>query len=226
VPAQGQAPQAQETRAYYQACAEAVVWTPRMLKALEEGVKGNKWFRLIDKVWAEPTLQQAWEKVRSNGGSPGVDGITIDRFAKDSQSRLLAVKEQIKTGSYQPKPVKRVWIEKPGSREKRPLGIPSVSDRIVQTALRMVIEPIFERDFAEHSYGYRPWRGCKDALRRVDALLAQGRAWVVEADLKACFERHPARAADGTGGKQNRRRASAGPHSQPPPPGGARRACA
>jgi retron-type reverse transcriptase len=78
----------------------------------------------------------AWEKVKSNAGACGVDGITIERFGKDSQSRLLAVKEQIKQGRYQPKPVKRVWIPKPGSAEKRPLGIPTVEDRVVQAALR------------------------------------------------------------------------------------------
>lgn len=170
---------------------EAGVWTERMLKALEEGVKGGVWHALIDKVWAESTLQRAWEQVQSNGGSPGVDGMTVERFAKDSQKRLLAVREQLRTKTYQPKPVKRVWIDKPGSREKRPLGVPSVTDRIVQSALRMVIEPIFERDFAEHSYGFRPGRGCKDALRRVDELLGAGRTWVVDADLKSYFDTIP-----------------------------------
>ena len=139
---------AHETHSHCWDWVEATVWTPRMLKALEAGLKGNKWFRLIDKVWAERTLERAWEKVRSNGGSPGVDGITIGRFEKDRQSRLLAVKEQLRSATYQPKPVKRVWIDKPGSREKRPLGVPTITDRIVQSALRMVIEPIFEKDFA------------------------------------------------------------------------------
>ena len=123
VPPDKEAQQAQDIRSRWE-WVEACVWTERMLKALEEGFEGNRWFRLIDKVWAERTLQRAWEKVRSNGGSPGVDGITIVRFNEDSQSRLLAVREQLKAGTYQPKPVKRVWIEKPGSREKRPLGVP------------------------------------------------------------------------------------------------------
>ena len=83
-----------------------------------------------------------------------MDGITVACFGKDSQSRLLAVNEQLKRGTYQPKPVKRVWIDKLGSAEKRPLGIPTVTDRVVQTALRMVIEPIFESRFAPHSYGF------------------------------------------------------------------------
>lgn len=171
--------------------AERGVWSEPMLVALERGVKGNKWFSLIDKVWSERTLELAWETVRSNAGACGVDGITIGRFAKDSQSRLLAVKEQLKRGAYQPKPVKRVWIDKPGSAEKRPLGIPTVADRVVQAAVRMVIEPIFESRFAEHSYGFRPGRGCKDALRRVGELLRAGNTHVVDVDIKGYFDSIP-----------------------------------
>jgi len=171
--------------------AERGVWTEPMLAALERGLKGNKWFSLIDKVSTERTLQLAWEKVRRNAGSCGVDGITIGHFEQDSQSRLLAVKEHLNKGTYQPKPVKRVWIEKPGSAEKRPLGIPTVTDRVVQTAVRMVIEPIFENRFAKHSYGFRPGRGCKDALRRVDELQKTGRSHVVEVDIKGYFDAIP-----------------------------------
>ena len=112
--------------------AERGVWSEPMLAALGRGLKGNKWFSLIDKVWSERTLELAWGKVKSNAGACGVDGITIERFAKDSPSRLLAVNEQLKRGIYQPKPVKRVWIDKPGSAEKRPLGIPTVTDRLVR----------------------------------------------------------------------------------------------
>ncbi len=162
-----------------------------MLAALERGLKGNKWFSLIDKVASERTLGLAWEKVRSNAGACGVDGITVGKFAKDSQSRLLAVNEQLKRNSYQPKPVKRVWIDKPGSAEKRPLGIPTVTDRVVQAAVRMVIEPIFENRFAEHSYGFRPGRGCKDALRRVEKLLRAGNTHVVDVDIKGYFDAIP-----------------------------------
>jgi RNA-directed DNA polymerase len=120
-----------------------------------------------------------------------VDGITVERFGKDSQSRLLAVKEHLSKGTYQPKPVKRVWIDKPGSAEKRPLGIPTVTDRVVQAAVRMVIEPIFENRFAEHSYGFRPGRGCKDALRRVEELLRAGRTHVVDVDVRGYFDSIP-----------------------------------
>jgi RNA-directed DNA polymerase len=124
----------------WQRCkAERGVWSEQMLVALERGVKGNKWFSLIDKVYAEGTLALAWAKVKSNDGAPGMDNITVERFDQESPKRLLAVREHLKEGSYQPKPVKRVWIPKPGSSERRPLGIPTVLDRVVQTALRMVI---------------------------------------------------------------------------------------
>lgn len=171
--------------------AERGVWSEKMLMALEGGVKGRVWFSLIDKVCAERTLELAWAKVSSNAGACGVDGITVKHFAKDSHNRLLAVKEHISEGSYQPRPVKRVMIPKLGSSELRPLGIPTVRDRVVQTALRMVIEPVFEREFAPHSYGFRPGRGCKDALRRVDGLLQGGLVHVVDVDIKGYFDSIP-----------------------------------
>lgn len=170
---------------------EPGVWSDRMLTALARGLKGNPWFSLIDKVYADRTLELAWEKVKSNAGGSGVDHITVTRFAKDCPRGLLDLKEQLRMASYQPRPVKRVWIPKPGTTEKRPLGIPTVRDRIVQTALRMVIEPIFEHRFAEHSYGFRPGRGCKDALRRVQTLLNEGYTWIVDADLKGYFDTIP-----------------------------------
>jgi RNA-directed DNA polymerase len=168
--------------------AERGVWSEKMLKTLVRGVKGGKWFSLIDKVYAERTLSLAWEKVQSNAGACGVDGITIARFAKDSQTRLLAVKEHLSKGSYQPKPVKRVRIPKPGSKQTRPLGIPTVTDRVVQQAVRMVLEPIYEHRFAEHSYGFRPERSCRDALRRVSGQLADGNTHVVDIDIQGYFD--------------------------------------
>jgi RNA-directed DNA polymerase len=171
--------------------AERGVWSEKMLMALETGVKGNVWFSLIDKIYGMRTLELAWAKVQLNAGACGVDGITVGHFGKDSQNRLLAVREQLKEGIYQPKPVKRVMIPKLGSSEKRPLGIPCVRDRVVQAATRMVIEPIFEREFAEHSYGFRPGRGCKDALRRVDELLESGLVHVVDVDIKGYFDSIP-----------------------------------
>lgn len=170
---------------------EASVWTERMLAALERGVKGGKWFSLMDKVWKMANLQSALQQVVRNQGGAGVDGQSCEDFLKVSSQRLPKLQEQLKQGSYQPKPVKRVWIPKLGSKELRPLGVPTVEDRVVQSALRNVIEPIFERTFAEHSYGFRPGRGAKPALRRVDQLLKTGHHWVVDADLKGYFDSIP-----------------------------------
>ena len=170
---------------------EASVWTTRMLKALETGMEGGKWFRLIDKVWSEKNLQSALEKVVANGGSAGVDGRSVEVVEKQSEEEIAILHRQLREEIYEPAPVKRVWIPKLGSPEKRPLGVPTVRDRIVQTALRNVIEPIFERDFAPQSYGFRPGRGCKDALRRVEELLKDGRVWVVDADIKGYFDTIP-----------------------------------
>ena len=150
--------------------------------------ESNKWFSLIDKVSSDRTLAIGWKKVKSNAGSCGVDGITIGTFAKDSEKRLLAGKEHLKQGTYQAKPIKRVYIPKAGSSEKRPLGIPTVTDRVVQAAVKLVIEPIFEREFAANSYGFRPGRGCKDALREVERLLREGNCHVVDVDIKGYFD--------------------------------------
>jgi RNA-directed DNA polymerase len=119
------------------------------------------------------------------------DGRKCRRYLEESHWRLPRLQEQIRRSDYQPKPVQRVWIPKLGSKELRPLGLPTVEDRVVEMALRNVIEPIFENDFAEHSYGFRPGRGAKDALRRVNELLRQGKIWVVDADIKGYFDNIP-----------------------------------
>ena len=170
---------------------EPAVWTERMLTTLEMGVKGGKWFSLIDKVYWVANLASAFTKVAANDGASGVDHVGVRDFERNLDSNLAKLHEQLRDGSYYPQAVRRVWIPKLGSTEKRPLGIPTVRDRTVQAAIRHVIEPIFERDFAEHSYGFRPGRGCKDALRRVDQLLKQGFRYVVDADLKAYFDSIP-----------------------------------
>ena len=171
---------------------ERCVWTERMLTALEtNNVKGGVWFRLIDKVFALRTLRAAFARVRANDGAAGVDHQTVRRFDQRLESNLERIAESLRERSYRPQAIRRVHIPKPGRREKRPLGIPTVRDRVVQAALRSVIEPIFEREFAEHSYGFRPNRGCKDALRRVDRLLRQGHCWVVDADLRSYFDTIP-----------------------------------
>ena len=171
------------------AASEPCVWTQRMLTALIKGVKGGVWFSLMDKVFARRTLENAFDRVKSNDGRAGIDRQTIDMFERRRDENLSRLHEDLREGTYRPQPILRMYIDKIGRKgEKRPLGIPTVRDRVVQTAVRMVLEPIFEADFAEHSYGFRPNRGCKDALRRVDKLLRQGYVWVVDADLKSYFD--------------------------------------
>ena len=169
------------------------IWTERMLAALvtasKQG-KQSKWFSLIDKVWRDSTLQAAWKQVRSRRGAAGIDGISIERFEANAPKYLGELAEQLKTGRYRPQPVRRAEIPKPDGTS-RPLGIPTVKDRVVQAALKRVIEPIFENEFCQTSYGFRPGRGCKDALRAVDGLLRQGYTHVVDADLKSYFDSIP-----------------------------------
>ena len=182
--------QAGDIRARW-AWAEPSVWTERMLTALEKGVKGGKWYSLMDKVHTLANLRAAFAKVKANRGGAGVDHQTIERFERHLEENLEKLSRTLKDGSYRPQAVRRVWIPKPGSKEKRPLGIPTVRDRVVQAALLTVLEPIFEREFAAQSYGFRPNRGCKDALRRVVELLKAGFTVVVDADLKSYFDTIP-----------------------------------
>ena len=169
---------------------EAGVWTERMLSALGNGVKGGKWYSLIDKVYAPATLELAWTKVQANKGAAGVDGQSVDRFAAKADVYLSELATALREDSYGPQAVKRVEIPK-GDGRTRPLGIPTVKDRIVQQAVRLVIEPIFESGFCDGSYGFRPERGCHDALREVDRLLKEGYTHVVDADLQSYFDTIP-----------------------------------
>ena len=184
------AKQAEERRARW-AWTEAEVWTNRMLTALEEGVKGGVWFGLFDKVYAPANLKAAWRKVQANQGAAGVDDQGVKEYAANAEANLEKLAEDLRKGQYKPEAIRRHWIPKPGSKELRPLGIPTVRDRIVQTALRAVLEPIFEREFAPHSYGFRPGRSTKMALSRVNTLLNSGYTWVVDADLKSYFDTIP-----------------------------------
>ncbi len=170
---------------------EHTVWTTRMLIRLAQSELQTKWFALWDKVWAEGNLLHAYYAVWRNDGAPGVDGQTIAQFNEQQSEQLAKLREELRTGSYRAQPARRVWIPKPGTHEERPLGIPPVRDRVVQTALRNVLEPIFELDFAETSYGFRPGRGCQQAVARVEGLLAAGHIWCVDADLKSYFDTIP-----------------------------------
>jgi RNA-directed DNA polymerase len=207
VPRAIRAPQAGEARDRWW-WVERSVWTERMLTRLTACEPADRvWFRLWDKIYAPANLQSALQEVWRKGGCAGADQQTVAHFARQAEAELARLHEQLRNGKYRPQPVRRAWIPKPGSNEQRPLGIPAVRDRTVQAALRHVLEPIFETEFAEHSYGFRPGRGAKDALRRVDTLLKGGHDWVVDADLKSYFDTIPhdrllalvkARVADGS----------------------------
>ena len=175
----------------WRSAAEPTVWTKRMLATLDKGVTGGKWYSLIDKLTPETTLRAAFAAVAANDGAAGVDHVGIEQYSANLDANLARLSEALRAGTYRPQAIRRHDIAKPGSQEKRPLGIPTVQDRVVQTALRMVVEPIFEREFAAQSCGFRPGRGCKDALRRVDELLRAGRIHVVDADLKSYFDTIP-----------------------------------
>jgi RNA-directed DNA polymerase len=170
---------------------EAAVWTQRMLATLERGITGGKWYSLDDKVWKMENLQRAVAKVAEGKSPKKPDGRRCRQYAERSTQRLPQLQRMLQEGDYEPKPAQRVWIPKLGSNELRPLGVPPVENRVVEMALRNVLEPIFEHTFAEHSYGFRPGRGAKDALRRVVELLTTGKHWVVDADLKGYFDSIP-----------------------------------
>ena len=169
---------------------EATVWTDRMLAALGNGVRGGKWHSLIDKVYAPQTLWAAWRRVAANHGAAGIDRMSIERFEVNAEHYLKRLGQQLQNGSYTPEPIRRVYIPK-GQGKFRPLGIATVKDRIVQGALKLVVEPIFEKEFLPFSFGFRPKRSCKDALRIVERSLKEGFTWVVDADLQNYFDTIP-----------------------------------
>ena len=168
---------------------ETAVWTERMLAALGNGVEGGKWYALMDKVYAPRTLWAAWKRVAANRGAAGVDRVSVKRFEAKAACYLRELETALRDGSYRPAPVRRTHI--PKGKETRPLGIPTVKDRVVQTALKLVLEPIYEKEFLPVSYGFRPQRGCKDALREVDRRLKAGYTWVVDADVASYFDTIP-----------------------------------
>ncbi len=153
---------------------------------------GRRFHALYDKVYRRDVLERAWGQVRANKGAAGIDRITLAEVERYGVARLLdELAAELRAGSYRPLPARRVFIPKPGSGEQRPLSIPAVRDRIVQAALRTVIEPIFEADMLECSFGFRPRRSTHDALQVLVDEAWQGRRWVVESDLADCFEAIP-----------------------------------
>jgi len=165
-------------------------WTDRMLAALVNGVKGRKWFSLIDKINSMDTLHSSWDVVERNHGAAGVDKVTVEKIAANPIKYLREIELEIREGTYQATAIRRVYIPK-GEGKTRPLGIPTVKDRIVQGAIKLIIEPIFEQEFVQTSFGFRPNRGCKDALRVVQANLNAGYTWVIDADLQSYFDTIP-----------------------------------
>jgi len=170
---------------------EHTVWTESMLGRLEASGPTTNWFGLWDKVMSPRNLQASWHAVWRNQGAPGTDQQTIKGFEMQVEQELLKLQAELQEGRYRPQAARRVWIPKTGTPEKRPLGIPAVRDRVVQNALKHLLEPVFEQDFAEHSYGFRPGRSAKQAIHRVEELLEGARPWVIDADLKGYFDSIP-----------------------------------
>ena len=185
----------EETTQVGEACrevrAEPSIWTSGMLTALGNGVQGGKWYSLGDKAFSVKALEAAFAKVKANDGVPGVDGWTVERFESQRVRNLPRMNSELLAGTYRPSPVKRVYIPKPGTKETRPLGIPTVRDRVVQTAVKAALEPIFESKFSDGSFGFRPKRSCRQALRRVWLGLKGGNVFVVDADLRKFFDTIP-----------------------------------
>ena len=164
----------------------------RALYATAKQEPGRRFHILYDKVWREDILAHAFALSRENGGAPGVDGVTFAQIEADGVARWLGeLREEVRTGRYTPQPVRRVMIPKSGGVGQRPLGIPTIRDRVVQTAAKLVIEPIFEADFDEAAYGYRPRRSAHEAIRVVHKALDDGRTEVVDADLSRYLDAAP-----------------------------------
>jgi len=149
----------------------------------------KKWYSLIDKVYRMENLEKAYKAVKANNGAPGVDGVTVEAYGLNLQEELNKLHHQLKTGSYEPDPVLRVEIPK-ADGSKRPLGIPTVRDRVAQQALLNIMQPIFEPDFHPSSYGYRPGRSCHQAVAKAEMFINKyGLSHVVDMDLSKCFDR-------------------------------------
>ena len=174
--------------------------TPESIRRLQRKLylkaKAEPAFRfyvLYDKVWREDILAHAWALAKANGGAAGVDGVTFAEIeAAGVQQWLTGLREELCSRTYRPQPVRRVMIPKPGGGE-RPLGIPTIRDRVAQTAVKLVVEPIFEVDLDESAYGYRPRRGGADAIKEVHRLICRGYTDVVDADLSKYFDTIPHR---------------------------------
>ena len=162
----------------------------RVLYRCAKQESGRRFHALFDKVARSDVMWRAWREVRANHGAPGVDGVTIEQVERSGAGVFLeALAGQLQAGTYRPRPLRRAHIPKPGRPgQTRPLGIPTVADRVVMAAAQIVLEPIFEADFLPSSYGFRPRRSAHHALETVRMTVNRGRSWVLDADIKACFD--------------------------------------
>jgi RNA-directed DNA polymerase len=162
----------------------------RVLYRCAKQDRDRRFHALYDKVARSDVMRRAWSEVRANRGAPGVDGITIDDVVSSGVGDFLdGLAEQLRTGKYRPRPLRRVHIPKPGRPgQSRPLGIPTVADRVVMAAAKAVLEPIFEADFLPSSYGFRPQRSAHHALETVRTTVNRGRVWALDADIQSCFD--------------------------------------
>jgi RNA-directed DNA polymerase len=163
----------------------------RKLYSKAKNEPNYRFYQLYDKVYREDILNYAYAQVKGNEGAPGVDGENFEEIeARGLEEWLRGIIQELRAKTYKPKPVKRVWVDKPGGGQ-RPLGIPCIKDRVVQTAAKVVLEPIFEADLEPEAYGYRPKRGAKDAVEKVHKLICAGYSDVVDADLSKYFDTIP-----------------------------------
>src|ERR1700726_284141 len=172
--------------------------TPDKIRTLQRKLYGKakaepdyRFYLLYDKVWRADILAHAWTLAKANAGAAGVDGVSFAQIEAGGVERWLSeLGEELRTKTYRPQPVRRVTIPKPGGGE-RPLGIPTIRDRVAQGAAKLVLEPVFEADFDSEAYGYRPGRSALDAVRRVHGHLKAGYTDVVDADLSKYFDTIP-----------------------------------
>lgn len=166
------------------------VWQRRLYRSAK-ACPGRRYANLYDKVYREDILAEAWRRVARNGGACGVDGVSIEWVREYGVDAFLAVlRELLRSGAYSPANIRRVYISKTDGGE-RPLGIPTLCDRVVQMAVKLVIEPLYEADFLPCSYGFRPRRSSHQAIHEIDDHLRRGYRAVVDVDLKQCFDTIP-----------------------------------
>ncbi len=178
-----------------------------MAKRKSESLAGTE--RLMEEVCELENCKQALQRVKANKGSPGVDGMTVDELSEYLKQHGLKIGEQLRSGTYQPQPVRRVEIPKPDGRGMRKLGIPCVLDRFIQQAVLQVLQKRWDPTFSEHSHGFRPGRSAKQAVHKAQQYIAEGYRWVVDLDLEKIFRSSKPRPSVSGGGRARGRQANA-----------------